>query len=83
MLGERSEGQNNRDFWIAVVLSLFAALVFGSTTKDTMHDFDYTGRVASALLQGHVGLDRHPGSWLTNSFRRRQILFGLSPWGSS
>src|SRR5438874_586883 len=64
MLEETAKCRSDRDFWIAVGLSLFAALVFGSTTKDTMHDFNYTGHVASALLQGHVGLERHPGSWM-------------------
>ena len=52
------------EFWIAVGLSLFAALIFYFTTKATLHDFDYTGQIASALLHGHLGLDVRPGSWL-------------------
>ncbi len=55
----------SKDFWLATGLSLLAALVFYFTTKPTMEHFDYTGRIALALLRGHLGLDRHPGSWLS------------------
>lgn len=82
MSGEREKRQNNRDFWIAVRLSLFAALVFGATTKDTMHDFDYTGHVASALLQGHVGLDRHPGSWMNEFVPLDGKYYSVFPLGA-
>jgi hypothetical protein len=82
MFGETARGQNNRDFWIAAGLSLFAALVFGATTKDTMHDFDYTGRVASAFLQGHLGLDRHPGAWLNEFVPLDGKYYSVFPLGA-
>jgi hypothetical protein len=82
MSGEREKRQNNRDFWIAVGLSLFAALVFGATTKDTMHHFDYTGHVASALLQGNVGLDRHPGSWMNEFVPLDGKYYSVFPLGA-
>src|SRR2546430_2599215 len=53
-----------KDFWLAIGLSILAAFIFFFTAKATMHDFDYTGRIASALLHGHLGLDKRPGSWL-------------------
>jgi len=56
--------ETTREFWIAVGLSLFAALAFYFTTKAMLQNFDYTGPIASALLQGYLGLERHPGSWL-------------------
>ncbi len=65
----------SKDFWLATGLSLLAALVFYFTTKPTMEHFDYTVRIALALLRGHLGLDRHPGSWLIiQSFPWAQFL---------
>ena len=43
-----------KDFWLAAGLSLFAAVAFYFTTKATLNNFDYTGRIASALLHGHL-----------------------------
>jgi len=43
-----------KDFWFAAGLLVFAAVAFYFTTKATMHDFDNTGRIASALLHGHL-----------------------------
>src|SRR5438067_13520559 len=82
MPGEIAKRHVNSDFWIAVGLSLFAALVFGATTKDTMHDFDYTGRIASALLQGHVGLDRNPASWLNEMVPFEGKYYSVFPLGA-
>jgi hypothetical protein len=77
-----STSEKTRDFWIAAGLSLFAALVFGFTTKATMHDFDYTGRIASALLRGHVGLDRHPGAWLNEMVPFEGKYYSVFPLGA-
>src|SRR5438067_8516730 len=82
MPGDIAKDQSNRDFWIAAGLSIFAALVFGVTTKDTMRDFDYTGHVASALLQGHVGLDRHPGSWMNEFVPLDGKYYSVFPLGA-
>src|SRR5438067_5226818 len=82
MFEETAKRQNNRDFWIAVGLSLIAALVFAATTKDTMHDFDYTARIGSALLQGHVGLDRQPGSWLNEMVPFEGKYYSVFPLGA-
>jgi hypothetical protein len=71
-----------RDFWIAAGLSLFAALVFFFTIKATMHDFDYTARIASALLHGHLGLDRHPGSWLNELVPFEGKYYSVFPLGA-
>jgi len=43
-----------KDFWLAAGLSLFAAVAFYSTNQATLINFDYTGRIASALLHGHL-----------------------------
>jgi len=74
--------QQTREFWTAAGLSLFAALVFGFTTKDTMHDFDYTVRIASALLDGHLGLERSPGSWLNEMVPFEGKYYSVFPLGA-
>src|SRR5437764_1450886 len=53
-----------RELLLAVGLSALAGLVFFFTTKATMHDFDYTARIASALLHLPLGLDQQPRSLL-------------------
>jgi hypothetical protein len=82
MAGDIARTQEAREFWLPVGLSLVAALVFGLTTKDTMHDFDYTGRIALALLQGHLGLDKHPGSWLNEFVPLNGKYYSVFPLGA-
>ena len=53
-----------QEFCVAIGLSLFAMLLFYFSTKATLHDFDYTGRIASALLHGQLRLETRLGSWL-------------------
>jgi hypothetical protein len=71
-----------REFSLGVGLSAVAGLVFFFTTKATMHDFDYTGRIASALLHGHLGLDRHPGSWLNELVPFEGKYYSVFPLGA-
>jgi hypothetical protein len=60
----RNVSDRTKDFWLAAGLSLFATAAFYFTTKATLHDFDCIGRIASALLHGHLGLGTQPGAWL-------------------
>jgi len=53
-----------REFGTAVVLALIAGIAFYYSTKAGHHHFDYTARIAGALMSGHLGLQTHPGSWL-------------------
>ena len=66
----KNVSDKKKDFWLAAGLSLFAALVFNFTTNATLNNFDYTGRIASALLHGHLGLGTQPGSWLKRKWFR-------------
>src|SRR6266699_2709409 len=72
----------SKDFGLATGLSLLAALVFYFTTKPTMEHFDYTVRVALALLRGHLGLDRHPGSWLSEMVPSEGKYYSVFPLGA-
>jgi hypothetical protein len=55
---------NSREVWIAVGVSLFAAIAFYLSTNATLHDLDYTSQIASALLHGQLGLQQTPPDWL-------------------
>ena len=66
----------NNSIWelsVAVVVSLVAAIAFYVSTKATLHDLDYTSRIASAFLRGHLGLRGKPPDWLNE----------MIPWGDS
>jgi hypothetical protein len=51
--------------WLPVALACMAFGAFYCTTKGNHHNFDYTNRVAGALLSGHIGLSQQPPSWLS------------------
>jgi hypothetical protein len=68
-MAERPE--KSREFQIALALSVLAAIAFYFSTKATLHDLDYTGQIASALLQGQLGLRETPPDWLNE----------MIPWG--
>jgi hypothetical protein len=82
MTGDGPRVQRTREFWIAAGLSLLAALAFGFTIKDTMHDFDYTARIASALLRGRLGLEARPGSWLNEMVPCEGRYYSVFPLGA-
>jgi hypothetical protein len=51
--------------WLAIAVSCVAFAAFYFTTKGNHQPFDYTYRVAGALLRGHAGLVEPPPSWLS------------------
>jgi hypothetical protein len=78
----RNLSDQTKDFWLAAGLSLFAAVVFYFTTKATLNNFDYTGRIASALLHGHLGLQTRPGSWLNEMVPWEGKYYSVFPLGA-
>lgn len=50
---------------LAAAVALLAGTVFYFSTRAAQHDFDYTYRIALALLRGHTGLTGAPPSWLS------------------
>src|SRR6266576_2741153 len=71
-----------RQFWIAVSLSLFAAIAFYFSTNATLRDLDYTSRIASALLSGHLGLREKPPDWLNEMIPHRDSYYSAFPLGA-
>jgi hypothetical protein len=71
-----------RDLVVAIILGLIAALVFFKSTKPTQQHFDYTFRIAAALLHGHVGLESRQASWLNEMVPRDGRFYSVFPLGA-
>src|SRR5882724_2667597 len=76
------KAHNSRDLWLALGLSLFAAIAFYFSTKATLHDLDYTNQIASALLHGHVGLQEKPPDWLNEMIPWQGRYYSAFPLGA-
>jgi hypothetical protein len=71
-----------QQFWIAVGLSLFAALAFFLSTNAKLRDLDYTSQIASALLRGHLGLTEKPPEWLNEMIPHGERYYSAFPLGA-
>ena len=70
---------NRRDLWVSLGLALLASVAFYFSVNATQADFDYTSRIASALLHGRLGLQEKPLSWLNEMVPfDGKLLFRLS-----
>ena len=66
----------------AVAVALFAGTVFYFSAKAPHMNFDYTYRIALALLGGHAGLKEHPGSWLNELVPFGRKFYSVFPLGA-
>jgi hypothetical protein len=73
---------NRRDFSVAIALAVIGAVAFYLTTPSTQQHFDYTLRIASALLHGHLGLQGSPPSWLNELVPRDGSYYSVFPLGA-
>jgi hypothetical protein len=71
-----------REFGIAVGLSLIAALAFYFSTKPKLQHFDYTTRIALALMDGHLGMQSRPPSWLNEMVPFNGSYYSVFPLGA-
>src|SRR5207244_1118335 len=71
-----------RDVWGASALALGALLLFYLSIKATQQHFDYTSRVASALLQGDLGLRQPAPSWLNEMVPANGRYYSVFPLGA-
>jgi hypothetical protein len=67
--------------WVPLALAIATALVFYFSTKAIQSPFDYTYRIAGALLHGHVGLPTAP-SWLNELVPARDVYYSVFPLGA-
>ncbi|HKE60758.1 MAG TPA: hypothetical protein VKB46_28830 [Pyrinomonadaceae bacterium] len=82
MMAAEDAKEKNRELWIAVGLSVFAAIAFYLSTKATLHDLDYTSQIASALLHGHVGPREKPPDWLNEMIPWEGKYYSAFPLGA-
>jgi hypothetical protein len=71
-----------REFSVAVAVSLFAAIAFYFSTNATLRDLDYTGRIASTLLRGDLGLRETPPDWLNEMIPQGGKYYSAFPLGA-
>jgi hypothetical protein len=76
------KANNSRDLWLALGLSLFAAMAFYFSTKATLHDLDYTNQIASALLHGQLGVKEKPPEWLNEMIPWEGRYYSAFPLGA-
>src|SRR6476661_3885737 len=79
---EISKGHKAREFWIAVGVSLIAAIAFYFSTNPTLKDLDYTLEIASAFLRGDLGLREKPPEWLNEMIPYGNRYYSAFPLGA-
>jgi hypothetical protein len=79
---ESRKARNSRDLWIAIGVSLFAAIAFYFSTRATLHDLDYTNQIASVLLHGQLGLREKPPEWLNEMIPWEGRYYSAFPLGA-
>jgi hypothetical protein len=82
MADELPKPGDRRDVWVAVGVSLFAAIAFYFSTNATLHDLDYTSQIASALLHGQLGLQEKPPDWLNEMIPWEGRYYSAFPLGA-
>src|SRR6184192_1915954 len=71
-----------RQLWVALGVSVCAAVAFYFSTNATLHDLDYTADIASALLRGHLGLREKPPEWLNEMIPHGNRYYSAFPLGA-
>src|SRR5438067_12534897 len=71
-----------RQLWVALGVSVCAAVAFYFSTNATLHDLDYTADIASALLRGHLGLREQPPEWLNEMIPHGDRYYSAFPLGA-
>ena len=82
MEAEVSKKPSRQDLWVAIGLSLAAALAFYFSTKPTLKDLDYTLEIASAFLRGDLGLREKPPEWLNEMIPYGNRYYSAFPLGA-
>src|SRR5213594_3841219 len=75
-------GNTIPQLWIALAVSVFAAVAFYFSTNAILHDLDYTADIASALLRGRLGLREKPPEWLNEMIPHGERYYSAFPLGA-
>src|SRR4051794_23511042 len=76
------QSSSRRDVWLAIAISLFAALAFYFSTNPTLRDLDYTAEIASAFLRGDLGFREKPPEWLNEMIPYGNKYYSAFPLGA-
>ncbi len=82
MEAEASKKTGRYELWVAIAVSLLAALAFYFSTNPTLRDLDYTAEIASALLRGDLGLREKPPEWLNEMIPYGNRYYSAFPLGA-
>ena len=82
MEAETPKKPGRYELWVAIAISLFAALAFYFSTNPTLHDLDYTAEIASAFLRGDLGLREKPPEWLNEMIPYGDKYYSAFPLGA-
>jgi hypothetical protein len=74
--------ENRREFALAAVIALAAALVFYVSTKPIFQHLDYTARIALALINGHLGVQTPPPAELNEMIPFDGRYYSIFPLGA-
>ena len=75
-------GNSIPQLWVALGVSVCAAVAFYFSTNATLHDLDYTTDIASALLRGDLGLREKPPEWLNEMIPHGKRYYSAFPLGA-
>src|SRR3972149_5786085 len=70
-----------RQSWAAAVALLAFVLAFNSNPSPIAY-YDYTARIASALLEGRLGITEEPPRWLNEMVPVNGVFYSVFPLGS-
>ena len=79
---ETSKNPGRGQVWVALAISLLAAVAFYFSTNPTLHDLDYTAEIASAFLRGDLGLREKPPEWLNEMIPYGDRYYSAFPLGA-
>src|SRR5262245_14040076 len=65
-----------------VALGALTAMAFSWSIRPAHEHFDYTYRIADALLHGHLGLRSQPPSWLNEMVPMGEEYYSVFPLGA-
>src|ERR1041384_6062524 len=82
MEAEVSKKPSRQEVWVAIGLSLLAAVAFYFSTNPTLKDLDYTFEIASAFLRGDLGLREKPPEWLNEMIPYGDRSYSAFPLGA-
>src|SRR5437762_5694113 len=82
MEAETSKKPERYQLWLAIAISLFAALAFYFSTHPTLRGLAYTAEIASAFLRGDLGFREKPPEWLNEMIPYGNKYYSAFPLGA-